>query len=118
MDRRESALGGLRVREHTGKRGLMGDEGSHVLGMGGHQGQRGHCAAAAGEEVDRPGAERSDDRVHILGLHIRNVGDLSIAAGAPPQATRVVCDHDAVGKVGGEGAKAARIHRLADHDER
>ncbi len=118
MDRRQGTFGAFRVGEDTGQWRLMGDESSQVARVGGHQCQSGHCSAAAREHVDRSGAERRDDRMHILGLHDGRVGDLAVAACAPPQAAWVVRDHLAVGEVRRQCPKAARIHRLADHDER
>ena len=47
----------LAVRKYLSGRRLMCDEDSDLLGMTGDEGQRVHCATAAGKQVHRSGAQ-------------------------------------------------------------
>jgi hypothetical protein len=96
---RTGALGSLGVGKHRDEGGLVRYQGRDVVRVGGHERERGHHAAAAGEHLDRADAERLDDGVHVVGLERRRIVDPAVLAGAAAEAARVVGDHGAVGEV-------------------
>ena len=69
------ALGRHGVGEHGDERRLVCDQGGHIVGISRHERERGHRAPAAREHLDRAGAERLDDGVHVVAW---TVGELSI----------------------------------------
>jgi hypothetical protein len=89
-----------------------------VAGVRRHQRERRHGAAAAGEHLDRTGAELLDHAVHILGLDGRRVVDPAIFARAAPDSARVVGDHRAIREVRRQRREAGGVHRLPDHEQR
>jgi hypothetical protein len=96
----------------------VGHQGHDVAGVGRHERERGHGAAAACEHLDRAGAERLDHGVHVVGLNRGRIVDPPVAAGAAAEAARVVRDHRAVGEVRRQRVEAAGRHRLTDHEQR
>ena len=89
----------LGVREHRDQRWLVRDQGDHVVGIGRHERERGHRAAAAREHVDRTGAERLDQGVHVVRLDRGRIVDAAVSARAAAEAARVVGDDRAVGEI-------------------
>src|SRR3954471_14514065 len=73
---------------------------------------------AAREHLDRAGAERLDNGVHVIRLDRRRVLDAAVLAGAAAEAARVISDHGAVGEVRRQRAEAAGVHGLTDHEQR
>lgn len=72
----------LPIGEHLGGRWLVGNEDPDLLGMLRHQGEGIRGPAAAGEEVDGPGAELGDQPVQVVGMLVgrglrRPVGPLA-----------------------------------------
>ena len=61
----------LAIGQDRGERRLVRDERPHVLRMLRHEGERVDRAAAAGEQVDRPAAERLDDPMQVVGVAAR-----------------------------------------------
>jgi hypothetical protein len=89
----------------------MRDERQNLLRMPGHQLQRVHRTAAAGEQVHRTDVQRRDDPMQIVRLLLdRGLGG---AIGAPASIghTRVVGDDRAIGEMPGEGAEPGGAHR-------
>jgi hypothetical protein len=96
-----AALGGegpVGVRQQRQHRGLVRDEGAHVPGVGGHQGEGAHRSAAVGEHLHRA-ADRLDDAVQIVGVLLGRVLGPAVVPGAAAQAPGVVGDHGAVREV-------------------
>ena len=112
------ALGSLRVLKHLDEGRLVCHQGGHVAGVCRHERERGHRAATARKHLDRVGAERFDDRVHVIRLDRGRVVDPAVFACAAAQATRVIGDHGAVGEVLRQRGEAAGVHGLADHEQR
>jgi hypothetical protein len=78
----------------------------------------GDRAAAAGEHLDRSGAERIDHGLDVLRLERRRMVDAAVLARAAPQAAGVVGDDRAVGELRGQGGEAVGVHGLTDHHQR
>ena len=93
------ALGGRGVGQHGVDRRLVRHQRGDVAGVGRDQFERGHRTAAAGEHVDRPGAERLDQQVQVSRLLLRRVVGPAVLADAAAQPARVVGDDRAVGEV-------------------
>lgn len=93
------ALGSMDVGENRSERRLVRYQGSHVMRVGRHEGERGHRSAAACEHLDRARAERPDDRVDVGGLGPERVVDPAVLAGAAAEAARVIGDQRALGEV-------------------
>jgi hypothetical protein len=53
--------------------GFVRDERPHLLRVLGHQSQRVHRAAAAGEDVDRPSIDRGDEPMQVVGVLLDHV---------------------------------------------
>ena len=77
----------------------MCHQGGHVVGVGRHERERGHRAAAAGEHLDRTNGERFNHGMHVAGLERGRIVDSAVCAGAAAEAARVIRDHGAVGEV-------------------
>ena len=92
----EGALGRRGVGQHRDERRLVSHQRGHVVGVGGHEGERGHRTAAAGEHLDRADPERLDYGVHVLRLDRGRMVDPAVFAGAAAEAARVIGDHGAV----------------------
>jgi hypothetical protein len=87
------AAGALRrsgVGEHRDEWRLVGHQGCYVVGIGRHERERRHRAAAAREHLDRAGAERLDDGVHVVRLDRGAMVDPTVLADAAAQAARVI----------------------------
>jgi hypothetical protein len=87
------------------------DERPYLLGVIGHEGQRVHGAAAAGEEVDRPGIDRGDEPMQVVGVLLDRVLRGAVGASAPLGPARVVGHDRAIGEVLRECAEAGGAHR-------
>ena len=96
----------------------MCHERGHVAGMGRDERKRGRRAPTAREQVDRAGAERLDDDVHVGGLDRGRIGHPAVLADAAAEAARVIGDHGAVREVRRQRGEAAGVHGLADHQQR
>ena len=107
----------LAVGQHLGGRRLVRDERPDLLRVLGHQGQRVDRAAAAGEEVDRAGAERRDQPVQVVGVLVGRGLAGAVGALAALDAARVVGDDRAVGEVAGQGGEAGGAHRRPDDQQ-
>jgi hypothetical protein len=70
----------LAIGEHRGERGFVRDERPHLLRVLGHQGQRVHRAAAAGEQIDRLFIECGDEPIQVVCVFLDRV--LCRAAGS------------------------------------
>ncbi len=87
------------------------------LGMRGHERERVHGAAAAGEEVDRTEPQRLDDPMDVVRVLLGRRLAGRIGLGAALDAARVVGHDRAVREVAGERAEPARAHRRADEEQ-
>ena len=58
----------LAVRQHRGQWRLVCDERAHVVRVRRHERQGVDGAAAAGEEVDRPGSDGLDESMQVVGV--------------------------------------------------
>lgn len=56
------------VGDELRQAGLVGDQGAHQTGVGRDERQGVDGAAAAGEQVDRPGVQRRDDPPDVVGV--------------------------------------------------
>ena len=112
------ALGRRGVGEHRDERRLVRHQGAHVVGMGRHERERGHRAPTAREHLDRAGAERLDDGVHVVRLDRGRMVDPAVLADAAAEAARVIPDHGAVGEVRRQRGEATGVHGLTDHEQR
>ena len=108
---------GVPIGDELGERRLVGDEGRHVVRMGGHEGQGIDRATAAGEHVDRPAAGRGDDPVEVVGVLLRGRLGRRLGLQAAFHATRVVGHDPPIREVAGERPEAARAHRRADEQQ-
>jgi hypothetical protein len=61
----------LGFRQEQGERGLVGDEGLHVAGVAGDQGEPRDRATAAAEHVRGPAANRLQHPAHVIGQQVR-----------------------------------------------
>jgi hypothetical protein len=95
----------------------VGNQRRHVVGMRGDERERGHRAAAAREQLDRPGTERLDHGMDVLRLDRRVVIDAAVRAHAAAEAARVVGDHGPVREVRRQRGEAGGVHRLADQEQ-
>ena len=96
----------------------MRDQRGHVAGVGGHQGEGVHRSTAGGEQLHRPGTERVDDAVDVLGVLPGRALGAAVSPGAATQAAGVVGDDGAVGEVRRECAEAAGVHGMTDQHQR
>ena len=103
MDVDARGQGRLAIRQHVRRRRLVRDERSDLLWMRGHQGQRVHGAAAAGEEIHRTGVELRDQPVEVVRVLVgRRLGRV-VGLLAAFDSARVVGDDRAVGEVPRQG---------------
>jgi len=87
-------------------------------GMPGHQGQRVDRAAAAAEDVGRPGVHRPDQPAQVVGvLAGHRPWRLAIGALAAPGPAGIVGHHHPVGELPGQGGEAGRTHRRPDEQQ-
>jgi hypothetical protein len=92
-------------------------QGAHFVGIGRHERERGHGASTAREHLDRPGAARLDDGVHVVRLDRGRIVDPAVLARAAADAARVISDHGAVGKMRRQRGEATGLHGLTDHQQ-
>ena len=64
-----------------------------------------------------PVAQLGDEGVQVGGVHLGRALVGGVLAHAAPDAARVVRDDRAVGEVRGQGVEAARVHRVARHEQ-
>jgi hypothetical protein len=107
----------LAVGQDGGERRLVGDEGPHVLGVLGHEGERVDRATAAGEQVDRTSTDRLDEPMQVVGVHLGSHRAGWIGLHAALDAAWVVGDHGAVGEVLRQRGEAGRAHRGAHQQQ-
>jgi len=89
-------------------------QGPDLLRVPGHQGQRVDRAAAAGEDVHRPGIERGDDPVQVISVLIRRGLGSVVGARAALHPAGIVGHHRAVGEMPGQGDESGGAHRRTD----
>ena len=95
----------------------MRDERPDLLRVLRHERERVHRAAAAGEQVDRAGAELGDEPMQVVGVLLgrRLAGRIGLRAAL--DAARVVGHHRAIGEVAGKRGEPAGAHRRADQEQ-
>ncbi len=80
------------VGQNIDERRLVRYQRLDVIGIGRHERERRHGATAAGEHLDRAGAERLDHGVDVGRLNQRRLIDAAVLADAAPKPARVIGD--------------------------
>jgi hypothetical protein len=106
------------IREDRRERWLVRHKRPHVLRVPGHERQRIHGAAAAGEEVDGSTADLLDDPMQIVSVlfgrrRLRRLGEH-----APFAPARIVGHDGSIAEMAGEGAETGGPHRRTDEQQR
>ena len=101
----------LAIGEHRDEWRFVRDERPHLLRVLGHEGQRVHRAAAAGEQVHRPGIDRRDEPMQVVRVLLDRVLRRAVGARAPLRPARVVGHDRAIGEVLRERAEPGGAHR-------
>ena len=107
-----------RCRAAGHHRRLVGDQRTHLAGVGGDQRQPDDGSTAAAEDIRRFAAEHRQQAVDVVGLLLGRHVFGGVLAAAVANATRVV-GHDGVvaGERAGESGEAGAVHRRADHEQ-
>ncbi len=107
----------LAVRQRLAGRRLVCDERPDLLWMAGHERERVHGPAAAGEDVHGSGVDGRDHPVQVVGVLVgRGLGG-AVGPLAPVHPAGVVGDDRPVGEVRGERGEPRGAHRRPDQEQ-
>jgi len=107
----------LAIGEHRDQWRFVRDERPYLLRVVRYEGQRVHRAAAAGEQVDRPGIDRRDEPMQVVRVLLDGVLRRAVGALAPLRPARVVGHDCAIGEVLRKRAEPGGAHRRPDHQK-
>ena len=105
------------VGQHRGGGRLVSHEQANLLGMPGHQCQRVHRAAAAGEQVDGTCADCGDDARDVVSVLLRRRLRGGVVLDAALDATRVVGNDRSIGEVARQRPESGRAHGRPDQHQ-
>jgi len=111
---RDHVVAGRRDRVGVGEqprhRRLVRHQDAYVVWVGGSEEEEVDRRTRGGEHVDRPGAERLDEGVQVLGVLLRGDSRGRVLAQAVARVARVDEHQHPVGDAVGEAAEAGGVH--------